>query len=153
MKRITLIIILLIYFNIIQAEGTKMTDIPGKAISLEQLKDMFGHMKKETKWDLSKEMLWGYFFTHKEPKLLESTSILLQQKGFNVVNIYLSDNEEPQEIDMYSLHVEKIEIHSPETLDKRNNELYIFANKHGIDKYDGMDVGPVKNENQKTKFK
>jgi len=68
----------------------------------------------------------------------------LIKQGYKYVDIYLSDKDDPNEPDIYWLHVEKVEIHSPKTLDKRNDELYIFANKYALDSYDGMDVGPVK---------
>lgn len=34
-------------------------------------------------------------------------------------------------------------MHNPDTLDQRNQLLYQFADDHGIDSYDGMDVGPA----------
>lgn len=45
--------------------------IPGKTITIDQLKAMFENISEKTDWDLSGEMLWGYFFTHREPKALE----------------------------------------------------------------------------------
>ena len=126
------------------AYGAEMSDIPGKTITLDSLKEMFQNIKKETPWNMSGPMLWGYFFTHHEPNKLEQVAEELKKQGYKYVDIYLSDKDDPKEPDIYWLHVEKIETHSPETLDKRNDELYIFANKYGLDSYDGMDVGPVK---------
>ena len=40
------------------------------------------------------------------------------------------------------LHVEKVETHSPESLNKRNGELDRFASAFPSVEYDGMDVGP-----------
>ena len=37
----------------------------------------------------------------------------------------------------------EVRAHSPESLDERNNELYLFAHNEGIDAYVGMDVKPV----------
>ena len=143
MKIIILTILLLIQFNTLQAQGNKMSEIPGKVITIEQLEDMFKNMETNANWQISGDMLWGYFFTHSEPKLLESASQKLQSAGYTFVNIYLSDKEEPSDPDSFWLHVEKIETHTPETLDKRNDEFYEFAHAYGIDTYDGMEVGPV----------
>ena len=33
--------------------------------------------------------------------------------------------------------------HSVDSLFARNEQLYEFASEHGLDSYDGMDVGPV----------
>lgn len=123
--------------------GAEMEEIPGKTITLESLVEMFNNIENQAQWDISKNMLWGYFFTHNNPQKLEQAAGVLKERGYRVVDIYLSDKEEPSEPDMYWLHVEKIEIHTPESLDRRNDELYIFANEFGLYSYDGMDVGPV----------
>ena len=44
---------------------------------------------------------------------------------------------------MYGLHMERVEKHTVDSLDRRNGELDAFAVKHGLQSYDGMDVGPV----------
>ena len=120
-----------------------MNGIPGKSITIEQLHEMFENIEKDTDWNISGDMLWGYFFTHNEPQLLENVADLLEKQGYKKVSIYLSDKEESDEPDQFWLHIEKIETHTPESLDARNDEFYIFANKHNIDSYDGMDIGPV----------
>ncbi len=120
-----------------------MNEIPGKNIYIEQLKEMFSNIERDTEWDIFGEMLWGYFFTHHEPNKLEEARAILISQGYNYVDIYLSDKDEPSEPDMYWLHIEKVENHTPSSLDNTNNELYLFAHNLGLDSYDGMDVGPV----------
>lgn len=120
-----------------------MSEIPGKNISINQLEEMFSNIRENTDWNISGNMLWGYFFTHNEPTKLEKAKEALISKGYTFVDIYLSDKEDPNEPDMFWLHVECIETHSPKTLDARNDELYIFAHEFGLDSYDGMDIGPV----------
>jgi len=90
-------------------------------------------------------LLWGYFFTANSKNELKVVVPLLESQGYRFVDIYLSEKENPKEPDLWWLHVEKIEIHTPDTLDKRNQELYRFADDHNLDSYDGMDVGPVPN--------
>lgn len=120
-----------------------MSDIPGKSIDIEMLEEMFSNISENTDWDVSGDMLWGYFFTHHEPSRLEEAKKILISKGYRFVDIYLSEKEDKTEPDMFWLHVEMIETHSPNSLDERNDNLYIFANEFGIDAYDGMDIGPV----------
>jgi len=112
-------------------------------ISLESLVEMFENIKRETDWDMSKGMLWGYFFVHSKPEKLELASMKLAQKGYKKVDIYLSDKDDENDPDMFWLHVERVETHSPETLNDRNEELHAFAEENGLDCYDGMDVGPA----------
>ena len=119
--------------------------IPGKTISLDFLEEMFANINESTEWDMNGDMLWGYFFTHNEPKLLEQARDELVAKGYRFVNLHESDETDQDGPCMWWLHVEKEETHTPESLDARNDELYVFAARHGLDSYDGMDVGPIKN--------
>jgi hypothetical protein len=43
----------------------------------------------------------------------------------------------------FMLHVEKVEARSFNSLDNRNGQLDALAVKHGVQAYDGMDLGPV----------
>jgi hypothetical protein len=141
MKSALTFIACLLFSNL--ALGNQMKEVPGKSISLESLESMFNNIQKETEWDISKDLLWGYFFTHSEPKKLEEASLILESRGYKVVDIYLSDKDDKNEPDLFWLHVSKVEIHTPKTLDEQNNEFYIFAHDFGLDSYDGMDVGPI----------
>jgi len=120
-----------------------MSGIPGKNITIDQLEEMFANIRENTDWDISGDMLWGYFFTHNEPSKLEEAKNHLVAKGYRFVDIYLSDKEGPNDPDMFWLHIERVETHSPKTLDARNDELYLFAHEFGLDSYDGMDISPV----------
>ncbi len=121
-----------------------MSEIPGKRIYLEQLEEMFTNISESTDWNVSDDLLWGYFFTHSETSKLEEAKELLVEKGYRFVDLYLSDKDDLSEPDMYWLHVEKEETHTPISLDKRNDEFCVFASELGLDSYDGMDVGPVR---------
>ncbi len=112
-------------------------------ITKDQLVEMFDNMPKGPDWDTSKPLLWGYFFTDSSKETLQHAVPLLEQQGYKFVDIYLSDKDDPKEPDLWWLHVEKVEMHNPDTLDQRNQLLYQFADDHGIDSYDGMDVGPA----------
>lgn len=112
-------------------------------ISRQALVDMFEGMEKNTSWDVSKPLLWGYYFTDASPEKLDATSPELEKQGYRVVGIFQADKEYPNEPDLWYLHVEKVEIHDVDSLDQRNHKLHRFANKHGLDSYDGMDAGPV----------
>ena len=112
-------------------------------ISKEQLQEMFDSISESTDWDMSGDMLWGYFFADADKAILERVAPILEEMGYSVNSIFLSDTEFEDEPDLWWLHVEKIETHSVDSLDKTNLAFYEFAEKHGLDTYDGMDVGPV----------
>ncbi|MBQ4892341.1 ribonuclease E inhibitor RraB [Shewanella sp. MMG014] len=120
-----------------------MDNIPNKNITIEQLDEMFNSIAEQGQWDLSKPLLWGYFFTDNDPDKLELVMPKIQAMGYKVVGIFQAEKEDENEPDLFYLHIENPEIHNSESLDKRNDEFYIFAHQNGLDSYDGMDVGPI----------
>lgn len=117
-----------------------------KTITLEMLQKMFVNISEKTDWDMTGEMLWGYFFTHHEPEALAKAKDLLVSEGYRFVDIYQLDEADAQGNRPWWLHVEKEEAHTPLTLDARNDALYQFAHDQGLDCYDGMDIGPIESE-------
>ncbi len=107
-------------------------------ISLEQLKELFAGLRAETSWNVDGEMLWGYFFTSKDQKKLERAAVTLGNGGYTVVDIFEAEDEPS-----FVLHVERVEIHTPDTLFARNQQLEALATEFELEAYDGMDVNPV----------
>lgn len=138
-----LIIVLFLLSFSLSAQEKVMDNIPNKNITVEQLDEMFNSIAAQGQWDLSKPLLWGYFFTDTDPNKLELAMPKMQAKGYSVVGIFQAEKEGENEPDLFYLHVEKAEIHSSKSLDKRNDEFYIFAYQNDLDSYDGMDVGPI----------
>ena len=109
-----------------------------------QLIEMFDAIAKQTDWDMTGDMRWGYFFTDDDPKNLEACAERLTEMGYQTVDI--EEGDEPD--DPWTLQVEKIEAHSPDSLDKRNHQLAALAEELGISSYDGMDVGPIEDDDE-----
>ena len=116
-------------------------------IAKQQHVEMFDGMTKQGRLDPSKPLLWGYFFTDSAKEPLERAAQLLKKKGYRIVDVYLSDKKHAGEADLWWLHVEKIEVHTADTLDVRNQELNRFAQEQGLGSYDGMDVGAATGAN------
>jgi hypothetical protein len=112
-------------------------------ITKEQLVELFDNIAKTTPWDLSQPLVWSYFFTDASKEQLEHAASLLQGQGYRIADLFISDKEHPNDPDLWWLHAEKVEVHTPDSLDERNQALYRFADEQGLDSYDGMDVGPV----------
>jgi hypothetical protein len=102
----------------------------------EALVAMFDNIAKKTKWDMTKPMLWGYFFTNTTREPLEKCKVLLVGMGYRYVDLHENDK-------LWWLHVEKEEVHTVDSLFNRSNEFYKFAYENKITSYDGMDVGPI----------
>jgi len=132
------IILLLITILLISFKGK--TQNKQKKISLGEIQEMYGSMLGNGV-DIDQKMLYGYFFTNTEPKLLEKVSEFLKKDEFDYVDIYQDENGE------YCLHVERIETHNAKSLFKLNKKLYAVAKKYRVTAYDGFDIGnPDKNK-------
>jgi hypothetical protein len=142
--RFAMIITLLLnalFISSVFAQEAGASGIPGKKINISHINMMFDNIKKNTNWDTSADLRWTYYFSHNEPSKLEKAKTILVNKGYNFVDLNLSDDEDVAPIGAYYLQIDKIETHSPTSLDKRNNEFYILANELGLDSYEGMDAG------------
>lgn len=111
-------------------------------ITKEEMVELFADMKQNAPWDISKPLLWGYFFADPVKEKLEGAAPLLEAKGYQVVGIFDSnpDSDTPA---LHWLQIEKVEKHTVDTLHARNQEFYKFADEHQLESYDGMDVGPA----------
>jgi len=110
-------------------------------ISKAQLQEMFDSMRRDAPWSVDGPLLWGYFFTNSEPSALKRAAAELQSKGYRVVDI--SERPDSPGSSRWWLHVEKVEKHTVDTLNARNQEFYALALKFQLGSYDGMDVGPA----------
>jgi hypothetical protein len=104
-------------------------------IKREQIDSMFSAMRAKAPWYVDGPLLWGYFFFAPSRERLEQVATELEGKGYHVVGI-----EAPR--GKLRLHVERVERHTPASLDARNEEFYALAERYGVS-YDGMDVGPA----------
>ncbi|WP_324780990.1 ribonuclease E inhibitor RraB [Thiobacillus sedimenti] len=111
-------------------------------IELSDLEEMFENIQSNTGWDMNKPMLWGYFFTDPSREKLQEAAAVLENAGYRFVDLYVPELEDDED-EYFFLHMEREEAHSPQTLNERNMQLYAFAEKHELDSYDGMDVGPI----------
>ncbi|WP_170167650.1 DUF695 domain-containing protein [Kaistella jeonii] len=86
--------------------------------------------------NLNQKMLWGYFFTSNKKDKFDQIANELKNQNFKFVEVY-------QDVDKsYWLHLERKEIHNPQSLFELDKILYKIADKYEIT-YDGFDVGNV----------
>jgi hypothetical protein len=107
-------------------------------IELEKLEQMFANIRAKTSWNIDGPMLWGYFFTDPSEEKLQNAAVHLKSQGYRFVGTHETDDGNTR-----FLHVERIEVQSPQTLFARNEQLYELADRFGLESYDGMDVGPA----------
>jgi hypothetical protein len=99
---------------------------------------MFTDMRAKTKWNVDGPLLWGYFFFDPSVEKLKQAAADLEAAGYRIVSI-----EKVAAKEVFRLHVERVEAHTPASLNARNTEFYSLAAKYSLASCDGMDVGPV----------
>ena len=113
-------------------------------ISREQIESMFHGMRVEAGWDTDRALLWGYYFTDSDPERLTPVASRLVDQGYRFVAIHETDDT-----NTHLLHVEREEVHTPESLFERNLHLNALADEFAVESYDGMDVGPAPEDSQR----
>jgi Regulator of ribonuclease activity B len=115
MKRLLLAFATLLF---IATAGSPALAKESSVIPLDKLKEMFADMRTNPgykKWNVDGPQLWGYFFTDPDSKKLQPVAEYLSSNGYRFVAIYPTDDKST-----FFLHVEKVEHHTPESLNQRN---------------------------------
>jgi hypothetical protein len=117
------------------------TDTESQIAGIEEL---FAEAKREDNWDLGGEMLYSYYFVDKDVDKLETFGNLLEEKGFDFMDIFeLGDEVTNESTGEFLLHIDKEETHTPQSLAERNVEFAKLADEHGLLAYDGWEFGEV----------
>jgi regulator of RNase E activity RraB len=111
---------------------------------LEGIREIFNTAKTEDKWNLEGEMLYSFYFVDESIEKLEKLGLHLEKEGYDFVDIFeLGDEETEESTGEYLLHIDKIEIHTPETLAQRNVEFQKLSEEYELSSYDGWEFGEV----------
>ena len=111
---------------------------------LEGINEIFETARTEDGWNLEGEMQYSFYFVDTSIEKLEKLGLHLEEEGYEFLDIFeLGDEETDESTGEYLLHIDKIEIHTPETLAQRNVEFQKLANEYEIDSYDGWEFGEV----------
>jgi hypothetical protein len=114
---------------------------------LEGIKEIFATAENEDKWNLREEMLFSYYFVDESIERLEKLGAKLEADGLDFIGIFeIGDEETDESTGEYLLQIDKVEIHTPESLAQRNVEFQNLADEHEIASYDGWEFGEVEGE-------
>ena len=109
---------------------------------IEGIKEIFADAKSEDNWNLDEPMLYSYYFVDEDPDKLESLGVALEETDYDFIGVYeLGDEETEKSTGEYMLHIDKTEIHTPESLARRNVEFGKLAEDYKIKTYDGWEFG------------
>ena len=116
---------------------------------LEGIKEIFADAKREDNWNLDEEMLYSYYFVDESVDKLENLGLKLEADGYDFIDVFeLGDEETEKPTGEYLLHIDKVEIHTPESLAQRNVEFSNLAKDYGVATYDGWEFGEVGDEDE-----
>ena len=111
---------------------------------LESIREIFNTARTEDKWNTEETMLYSYYFVDTDVDKLEKLGLELEKQGYDFLDIFeLGDEDSDESTGEYLLHIDKEEIHTPESLAQRNVEFQRLANEHEIGSYDGWEFGEV----------
>ena len=113
-----------------------------EASQIETLEFSF-HEMRDAGWDTDSDLLWGFFFVDSDVSKLKRLSEHLRSLDYRFVDIFELEDENEKPSGNYMLHVERVEIHHPDTLAKRNVAFSQLASQWGVAAYDGWDAGRV----------
>lgn len=111
---------------------------------LEGIREIFEEAKQEDNWNLDEPMLYTYYWVDTDVDKLEKLGNHLHEQGYDFVDIFeLGDEETNESTGEYLLHIDKLEVHTPESLAQRNVEFAKLGEEFDIETYDGWEFGEI----------
>ena len=111
---------------------------------LNGIREIFAEAKQEDNWNTDEPMLYSFYFVDKSVDKLEKLGLKLEADGYDFIDIFeLGDEETEKSTGEYLLHIDKIEVHTPESVARRNVEFQKLADEFEIEFYDGWEVGEI----------
>lgn len=113
-------------------------------ITLEMLQTFFADTREKnttangTPWSIDDVCRWSFFFVDEDGDALLPVARHMESLGYEFIGIAEPDDDD--EDPFFYLRVDKVEQHTPESLQARVESLYAIAEQFGIADYDGMDV-------------
>ncbi|HEY0429164.1 MAG TPA: ribonuclease E inhibitor RraB [Pyrinomonadaceae bacterium] len=123
-------------------------DFTDKESQLEDIREIFETARTENGWNLDEEMLYSFYFIDESIEKLEKLGQLLEQGRFDFIEIFeLADEKTKESTGEHLLQIDKVEIHTPESLAERNVEFQKLAEEYEVG-YDGYEFGEVGDEEE-----
>jgi hypothetical protein len=116
---------------------------------LEGIREIFAEAKLEDNWNTDEPMLYSFYFVDKSVDKLEKLGQKLDADGYDFVDIFeLGDEETGKSTGEYLLHIDKVEVHTPESVAQRNVEFQKLADVFEVEIYDGWEFGEIGDDDE-----
>lgn len=121
-------------------------DFKNTESQLEGIREIFDTARREDNWNPEEEMLYSFYFIDRDVDKLEEIGLELEGKGYDFIDIFeLGEEGTDEPTGDYLLHIDKIEVHTPESLAAQNVEFQNLADERGV-AYDGWEFGEIGGE-------
>jgi hypothetical protein len=116
---------------------------------LETINEIFALAKREDNWNMDEQMLYSFYFVDESVEKLEKLGLKLEDDGYDFIGIFeLGDEETNESTGECLLHIDKVEIHTPESLAERTVEFQKLADEYEIASFDGWEFGEVGDDDE-----
>ena len=116
---------------------------------LKEIKEIFEEARQEDNWNPDEPMLYTYYFVDTDVDKLERLGNHLQEEGYDFIDIFeLGEEDTNKSTGEYLLHIDKVEVHTPESLAQRNAEFARLAEEFEVATYDGWEFGELGGEEE-----
>ena len=97
--------------------------------------EAFARVVADTHWSFQNRMHWGFYFTNESKEPLVIAAKTLGLFGYRFVDL-----SQDQQKERWWLHLDRVEIHTVETISTRDIQLARFGDLAGFSTYVGWDV-------------
>ncbi|TDK33029.1 ribonuclease E inhibitor RraB [Luteimonas terrae] len=124
------------------ARSRRQHGVPGFMMTLEMMQAFFSDTRQKNieagkDWSIDEVCRWSFFFVDEDGSALLPVARHMESLGYTVVGVTEPDGDEDP---FFYLQVDKLEQHTPESLQARVEALYAIAEQFEIADYDGMNV-------------
>lgn len=111
-------------------------------IDRSSIEEMFVRARANYRWSIDAPCAWSFFFAGRDRGALVALGQALEAGGYRFAGL-LEPTPQDDDQELLFAQLDRVEEHTVESLDARNQELARFAEQFPGIVYDGMDVGPV----------
>ncbi|CAN5128019.1 hypothetical protein BH09PAT1_BH09PAT1_1890 [soil metagenome] len=124
--------------NITQSSPSQVNGTTIPKITMSDALSQFQTIKTKTKWDITKPLVWGYYFYDHDQTKLDHVALQLKKQGFMDVRILPAAGSTDNN---YLLYVSEKVVLTPELLYKQSQEFAKLATTNHLESYDGWEAG------------
>ncbi len=114
----------------------KQDELPTKV----EIQDWFDQKIRQQGWNPSNPTMWVFFFSARDKRVLDGMCPALEAEGYEIFDIFENDLQGERESNLWMMLVQKIEVHTVDSLYARNQSLIKLAKAHRDSFFEGWNI-------------